>query len=301
VYGSPTDNRTPTIQDSFITLPPPPEIADHAALERVRGEVIATLRRKTFGAFPASPPPLEAQVEHEYRENPTNLSQRFSFLSEEGWRPRGTLGLGDEKWAPAPALVALRPPEERRPNGGSGASEEFLGRIKVPWAKVVVEPRGTGETAWGDQLQWHIRRATAWLGTTLASLWVYDTLRALEAVRSLKLVDARRVALVGRGPMAAVALYAALLDGRVRTLILDSPPATQNAPSERDGRGPAIEMLNCLRVTDLPQVAGLLHPAELVFVGDCPETYEWAEDLYNRLGTPERFRRVTDLAAWQPS
>ncbi|MBZ5544655.1 MAG: S9 family peptidase [Acidobacteriia bacterium] len=301
VNGSPPDNRTPTIQDTFITLSQPPEIADRAALQRVRGQVIANLRQKTFGAFPSPPPPLAPQVEYEYRTGATNLWQRFSFTSEEGWRLRGTLGLDNGQSAPAPALLALRPPGERRPDGVSGASEEFLERIKVPWAKVVMEPRGTGETAWGDQLQWHVRRATAWLGTSLASLRVYDTLRALEAVRSLKLLDGKRVALVGRGEMAAVALYAALLDGRVSALILELPPATENASSERDGRGPAIEMLNCLRITDLPQVAGLLHPVELVFVGDYPASYQWAEDLYKRLGTPERFRRVSDLATWQPS
>jgi hypothetical protein len=108
-------------------------------------------------------------------------------------------------------------------------------------------------------------------------------------------------ALAAQGEMAAVALYAALLDGNITTLILEAPPATQDAPSERDGRGPAIEMLNCLRVTDLPFIAGLLFPTELVFVGNYPVTYEWAESLYSRLGEPGRFRRVDDLAAWQPN
>jgi hypothetical protein len=125
---------------------------------------------------------------------------------------------------------------------------------------------------------------------------VWDTLRALEAVRSLPGVDGTQISLAARGEMAAVALYAALLDGNIRTLILESPPATQNAPSRPDGRGDAIEMLNCLRITDLPQVAGLLYPAELVFVGDCPETYAWAEQVYSRLGAPSSIHRVDSLA-----
>ena len=195
--------------------------------------------------------------------------------------------------------MALRSPGERRPDGTAGTSEEFLDRVKAPWAKVVVEPRGTGETAWGEQLQWHLRRASAWTGRTLASMWVYDALRALEAVRSLPQVDAKRVALAARGEMAAVALYAALLDGQVTTLILDSAPATQNAPSERDGRGPALEMLSCLRITGLAQVAGLLYPTELVFVGECPLPYDWAEGIYRRLGMPDRFRRLSDLTTWK--
>jgi hypothetical protein len=170
----------------------------------------------------------------------------------------------------------------------------------VPWAKVVVEPRGTGETAWGEELQWHLRRASAWTGRTLASMRVWDTLAALQAVRSLPHVNGQQVALAARGEMAAVALYAALLDGQVCTLFLEAPPATQNAPSQPDGRGPAVEMLNCLRITDLPYVAGLLYPTELVFIGDCPSTYDWAEGLYQRLGPPGAFRRVNDLSAYIP-
>ena len=96
-------------------------------------------------------------------------------------------------------------------------------------------------------------------------------------------------------------LYAALLDGNLRALILDSPPATQNAPSERDGRGPAIEMLNCLRITDLAQISGLLYPLEQVFLGQLPLTYAWAEEIYNRSGPPGKLLKLRDLNEWQPA
>ena len=100
--------------------------------------------------------------------------------------------------------------------------------------------------------------------------------------------------------MAAVALYAALLDGQVNTVFLDSAPATQNAPSDPEGHGPALEMLNCLRFTDLPQVAGMLYPTELVFLGHTPVDYGWTEELYNRLGPPGRLHHLGDLTRWQP-
>jgi hypothetical protein len=148
-------------------------------------------------------------------------------------------------------------------------------------------------------LQWHLRRAAAWTGRTLASLRVWDTLRAVEAVRSLPNVAGDQIALAARGEMAAIALYAALLDGNVRTLFLQSPPATQNAPSRPEGSGEAIEMLNCLRITDLPQVAGLLYPAEIVLVGDCPAAYTWAEELYARLGVPGKLTHVAELKDWR--
>src|SRR5262249_16946998 len=148
------------------------------------------------------------------------------------------------------------------------------------------------------ELQWHLRRAAAWTGQTLASMRVRDTLAALQAVRTLPHVDGSQVSLAARGEMAVVALYAALLDGQVRAVFLEAPPGTQNAPSQPDGRGPAIEMLNCLRITDLPYVAGLLYPTELVFLGECPSTYDWTEALYQRLGPPGKLQRVADLEGW---
>jgi len=126
-------------------------------------------------------------------------------------------------------------------------------------------------------------------------------LRALASVRQLSQVDGQRIVMAARGEMAAVVLYAALLDGHVQTVLLEDPPATQNVASQPDGEGTALEMLGCLRVTDLPQVAGLLYPAELVFIGERPSSYDWAEELYRRLGVAERFRQVNDLRDWRPS
>ena len=59
-------------------------------------------------------------------------------------------------------------------------------------------------------------------------------------------------------------------------------------------------MLFALRVTDLPQVAGLLWPAELVFIGPRPTSYQWTEDLYARLGAPGAVRRIMEWSQWQP-
>jgi len=294
VNGPPADNRVTKVQDDFFTPPKPPEITDAASLTRERERVTAALKLKTFGAFPAKPPPLDVQIEYEFDED--TAGHRFAFTSEEGWRLHGQLMFRKPFATPAPAVVALRSPGEGRTD-----TRSYLLRMTVPWARIAFEPRGTGETSWGEDLNWHLRRAVAWTGRTIASMRVWDTLRALQAVRQLPEVDAQHVSLTARGEMCAVALYAALLDGRVRTVFLENPPATQNAASEKDGRGPAIEMLSCLRITDLAQVAGLLWPTELVFVGDTPQTYEWAEALYRQLGAPGRVTRVANLGNWRPA
>jgi len=101
-----------------------------------------------------------------------------------------------------------------------------------------------------------------------------------------------------RGEMCAVALYTALLDGRIKSVFLESPPATQDAASDKTGRGPAIEMLNGLRYIDLPHIAGLLHPTAIVVAGEFPSTCAWAEDFHRRLGAPGGFRRVKEMKEW---
>ena len=302
VNGPPEGNRVKTIQDNFIKLAEPPAIANADDLQKTRAAVVAGLRRKSFRAFPDAPPALNLHIEHEY-EVPNLKGAFFHFAAEEGWRLRGNLHVADTITKPAPAVVGLRAPGDSfsRNDWDGGATAVFLRPLQTPWVKVSIELRGTGENAWNESLEWHIRRAAPWAGTTLASMWVYDTLRALACVRRLPQVDGRQVALAARGQMGAVALYAALLDGHVSTVFLENPPATQDAPSQRDGEGDAIEMLGCLQVTDLPQVAGLLQPTELVFIGDRPSTYDWARDLYQKLGAGEKFRQISRMADYQPA
>jgi len=294
VDGEPKGNRVKTIHDEFIKLAQPPKIESVADLERARKDVVSKLMQKTFNAFPKEAPPLNLEVEFEFAHDGAT-GCRFAFTSEEGWRLHGVLTIPRNAEQPAAAILAPRNAHEAR-----NETERFLGRINAPWAKVVVELRGTGDTAWGEELQWHIRRAAAWTGRTIASMRVYDLLRALEAIRLLPQIDPDSITIAARGEMAAVALYAALLDGRIKAMVLQSPPATQNAPSNPDGHGEAIEMLNCLQITDLPQVAGLLYPTELVFVGDMPDSYTWAKELYGRLGSPDRFIFVSDVSQWKP-
>jgi hypothetical protein len=64
--------------------------------------------------------------------------------------------------------------------------------------------------------------------------------------------------------------------------------------SSPDGRGPAIEMLNCLRVTDVYQIPALLDNAEIVFIGELPDTYKWSENILIRLDK-KPFIRINNL------
>lgn len=109
----------------------------------------------------------------------------------------------------------------------------------------------------------------------------------MEFCRTLDFVDPANIGLAARGGMAAVVLYAALMDGQCKKLLLEDPPATQDAPSQPDGRGETIEMLNCLRITDVCQLPALLFPAEVSIMGQIPETYQWSQKTLEKLGGKE--------------
>ncbi|MHB9009768.1 MAG: alpha/beta hydrolase family protein [Limisphaerales bacterium] len=297
VYGDrpPEDNRVATVQDDWPKPAEVPSVPDAAALRQERERVRAGLRLTAFGAFPGKPPALEPRVEYDFEDGQTS-GFVFSFASEAGWRLRGQVRRPTGLSGSAPVIVGLRLPGEER-----NATSSFLGRIRLSGFKLELATRGTADTAWGEELHWHVRRAAAWTGRTVASMRVWDTLRAIEAIRALPELEATGISLAARGEMGAVALYAALLDGQLERVLLSAPPATQNVASQPDGRGPAIEMLGCLRLTDLPQVAGLLWPTELVIAGVGAEAYAWSESLYQRLGAPGRFTRVADLDSWRPA
>ncbi len=296
IDGPPEDDRTKTIQETFVKVAAPPEISTTPQLQAHREEVLQFLAQKTFGAFPKHPFPLDIRWEFRSKDGAAQGRDTFTFVSEEDYRLKIDIRWRQSPEHPNPVVVVLQSPDEDR-----WASEGFISGLDERWNIAYFETRGVGETGWPANLQWHVRRAAAWTGRTVASMRVYDVLRCLHALRTLRGVDANEIGIAARDEMCAVALYAALLDGKTAAVLLQNPPATQNAPSEPDGRGQAIEMLNCLRMTDLPQVAGLLFPENMVIIGSMPDSYDWAKQLYQTLERPERFQNVTEVSQWGPA
>jgi len=295
VDGPPADDRTTTIQESFVNTASPPALSSSQQLEAHRERVLRFLQEKTFGAFPEDPVPLDIRWEFRSQDGAAHGRDTFSFVSETDYRLKIDVRWRQSVEMGSPMMLVLRSPNENR-----WASEGFISGLDPKWNIAYFETRGIGETGWPEDLQWHVRRAAAWTGRTVASMRVYDVLRCLEALRRLEAAGSKgRIGIAARGEMCALALYAALLDGDVTVVLLKDPPATQNAPSSPDGRGEAIEMLNCLRITDVPQVAGLLFPADVVFVGSVPQSYDWPKHLYTTLGKSGRFQNVTEVSQWQ--
>jgi hypothetical protein len=277
--GLPNDDRTPTIQDSFVQLHGDPEITNEKDLVAFRDSVKHFLSSRTFGAFPKVKVPFDPRLEFRALDGAKYGWTIHSFLSEEGWRLKLDFRWRNEPDVRKPMMIVLRNYDEDRWD-----SESFISGLEAEWNIAYLEVRGIGENGWEPALQWHVRRASAWTGRTIASMQVYDVLRSIEFCRTLEGVDPDKIGIAARDDMTVVAMYSALLDGKCHTLILLNPPASQDRPSRPDGRGAAIEMLNCLRITDLYQLPALLIPAKINFRGDVPETYQWSVKVLQDLG-----------------
>lgn len=277
--GPPSDDRTTTIQDSFVKLALNPQITTESELNEFRGTVKDFLKKKSFAAFPENPPSFDPVIVFRTLDRAESGSDIYSFVSEAGWRLKVDIRWRNDPSRKKPLMIVLRNPNESR-----WESEGFIEGLDNKWNIAYLEVRGVGEFGWDPNLQWHVRRASAWLGRTLASMQVYDLTRCIEFCRTLDGVNADSIGIAAREEMGVVALYGALLDGKCKTILLKNPPATQDMASSPDGRGAAIEILNCLRITDVYQLPALVAPAEVEFIGDMPETYKWAENVLTRLG-----------------
>jgi hypothetical protein len=258
-------------------LAPLPAIDSKAALDALKDSVIDFLKTKTFGAFPQKESGFSARVEIRSMESKNSGNTIYSFVTEEGWRLKLEVHWRNDSLAKRPLLLVLRNPDTKR-----WSDEEFVSGLGNQYNIAYFEARGIGETGWDPALQWHIRRAAAWTGRTIASMRVYDVLRCLRFCRTLKNIDSTRINLAAQDEMGVVALYAALLDGRCDTVLLRNTPGSQDVASDPEGKGPAIEMLNCLKVTDVNRIPAMLWPTKIVFRSPIPAAYKWSDAMLRK-------------------
>jgi len=288
--GIPVNDRTKYIQDSFIVLPDPPEIQDIEDLNEHRKTVVYMLKEKTFHQFPDKPIPFDSTLEFRTLDRARYGSDIYSFVSEEGWRLKVDFRWQNPKNEKKPLMIVLKSPGESR-----WESADFISGLDENWNIAYFETRGVGENGWAPELQWHIRRASAWTGRTIASMRIYDVLRCLEFCRTMDNVDASKIGIAGRNEMGVVAMYAALLDGECHTLILKDTPPTLDLPGASDGRDASFEMLNALQITDNYQVPALLNPTKIFFLGELPDPYVWSVDVLKNIGAKTSISVVSKL------
>jgi dienelactone hydrolase len=281
----PSDAINDRIHDQFIALPQVDLSRSRGAWEKRRSQLLGELRAKVFGWFPTETIPFEAKVTG----NSGGWGARYAdfkevtFNAEPGVRIRAQRYTPKGSTGPMPLLVHVKHA------GDAWYSSDFDERLPLlDRASVLVVVPRFSELSMSAAESTDLERTAAWTGRTIASMRVWDTLRAVRWALEEEKIPATRITLFGRGDAGVVAMYAALFDERVHGVILADPPASH-------WQSPAL--LNVLRVTDIPEAAAALAPRDLIFLRAMPPGFAETRKLLERTGSGRSCRVAGSLAA----
>ena len=106
---------------------------------------------------------------------------------------------------------------------------------------------------------------------------VWDAIAAAQYVSSNSRIGTGQTTLpvhiAGQGAAGVIAAYAAALNDQIASVTVVSPPATH-----MDRRAP--QLLNALRVCDIPDVLGLIAPRSLTMLGAEPAHFDKTTAAY---------------------
>jgi len=279
VFGGrpPKDQKNSLIQDTFV---PSQKWSVPRALpqwRKVRTRALRDLREYVFRVRPTPGSRVRATVRDEQRGGGCTV-RTIRFDSEPGTACRAKLYLPDAgtgRGAPLPLLYVAGPGEneavvrQQHIGGALGGGKRTA---------LLVHPRGASERSWAPAFENWVVRSAMLTGRTVDAMRLYDVLLGVDLLGRLLKRPRASVALAGTGAMGIVALYAGLLDSRVKRVVLSNPPATH-----RD----KPLFLNVLRFLDIPQAAALFAPRPLLCIGPVPDFFSFARRVYAKLGRPD--------------
>lgn len=246
-------------------------------------ELSAALREKVFRAFPKQKVPFDTW-KAPYRMWTENYAESFNveFSTEQSIRVHGQLFVPRNGKQSHPALIYVKSKDD---NIFSVDFDHLLSAFSSH-VVLVLNPRAVDAPM--DVTRTSITKMTAaLLGGTLESMQLWDILRSIDYLTEAEGLKLSSLSVYGRGHTGALALHAAALDSRITRVILDNPPASH-------WQGPAL--LHVLRLTDLPEVAGMVAPREIVSLGALPASFDYTRSIYRLHRKPDAVRQTDSLA-----
>ena len=257
-----------------------------------REALMDELKDKVFRWFPQKEIPFEAQVSGntggwvaqyaDYKEvvfqSETGVPIRAQLLQPPFIPPSEG---GTEGGRETPLLIYAKRPGDSMYFSDFDELLPVLGRYTV----LILNPRLTEHPVTAREFT-EIERTAAWIGRTVATMQVWDILRAVKWAIEEEKISTPSITLYGKGEMGVLALYAGLFDERIARVVLNEPPASH-------WQGPAL--LNVLRISDTPEVAGAFAPRPLIFLSDIPPAFDDTRHIYNLHGQPDDLKRAGSL------
>ncbi|MGE3308345.1 MAG: alpha/beta hydrolase [Limisphaerales bacterium] len=274
------------IHDEFVPVAPAPDVSLTPEEWRVRrGDLLRRLDDMAFRWFPREAIPFQTRVGRDSGGWAARYAdcKDVTFETEPGVAIRARLfkprGISER----TPLLILVKRPGDSIYAMDLDELLPVLGRhtVLVLYPRLTEHPVAAAEYA-------EIERTCAWVGRTVASLQVWEILRAVEWALAEEKIPCGSVTLYGRGGMGILSVYAGLRDSRIGRIVLKEPPV-----SHRDGPAPAL--LNVLRITDIPEVLGAFAPRRLVVVGAMPAAFDASRAIYALQGAAEKMGAAGSL------
>lgn len=269
----PSDQRNTKIQEVFVPaaqITTPTSLAEWEAMKSIWMKQLMTL---SFGTWPVQKQGVEVRMVHSEVQNGIRWTD-YEFLSQEPYR-LPLLMLQSASTEPAAAkhlaLFVLDQADReefdtlikrgRHPSDVAAStdtpsqnSKQLDGLLEMCRTSnmccVVFSPRGIGPTEWtrDERERAQIRRRFALLGQTDDSARVWDTRRAIQALRSIPELSGLKLSIDATGRAAGWVLYASLFEPPVAELGLEDLPFSHV-------QGPIF--LNVSRILELPQAVAM--------------------------------------------
>lgn len=259
----PKDQLNTTIDQHFVPMAKakPPEKGEY---ETWRAPILAELRRVVFGYFPERIPPGQRDGEWLISEQGIRVGLKSMAGPASGEKAAGVLLIvGDADSSGAAALHS------------NVQDTNYFGYLCTP--------RGVDQTRWTRKNPPnYVERSHALLGRTVDAGRVWDIIAAARCLHAQH--PSVPLQVVGEGPGAVLAAYAALLEPDITGVIAVNPPS-----SHMDAKAP--QFLNVLRVCDIPDVFGMLAPRPLTlreWSGDAPAK---VARIYAAAGASDKLRQ----------
>lgn len=269
------------IHRSFVPPHRPAQWSTRADWERRRRELIETLEKRVFGAFPSVKAPFDTwKAPHRMWTERYADSYNVEFTTEESIRVHGQLFVPRNGKPSHPALIYVKGKEDII---FSVDYDHLLSAFR-DHVVLVLNPRAVDYPMDVNRTS-VTKMSIALLGSTLESMQLWDLLRSVDFLQEQAKLTS--ISVYGRRQMGALAIYAAALDTRISQVILDDPPASH-------WQGPSF--LHVLRHTDLPEVSALVAPREIVSLTAFPQSFQYTNGLLRFTPGSAPLREAASLA-----
>jgi dienelactone hydrolase len=269
----PSDERNTTIDQTFVPMATVSLPTSAKEYDSWRKQLVSELRRVSFGWFPkqigaAKVKQVTSQVEHlETEPGITIAARRVTTNAGNTVRPKRLLLLVRTKDSKNVVPAWLKP------------------QLQEGDQLYDCQTRGAGTSRWTQKNPPnYVERSHVLLGDTV------DAGRVRDVVATARHFQARfkgqvPIHVVGEGAGGVIAAYAALLDGRISGVIVHQPPQSHMEPA-------APQLLNVLRVCDIPHALGMIAPRPLIISGAAPASGQIVSKIYKAAGAGGKLRIV---------